>query len=200
MDATTITSEILSKVAAAERKITKSTSDLVAGGPTAMAQKHSGENIDSKVLHDITEGEKHVTHQARPIAGGPTAVVQSHMAKVCVLPEARKCSSNASLQSQTNTTRSEEHHSAIVNPDTLSKITEAEKKITHSTADVVAGGPTAMAQRHTGESIAEALHDITEGEKSITHTKQPIAGGPTAVAMSELAKARQEIAKKQTAI
>jgi len=46
-----------------------------------MAQKHVGEAINSEVLHDITEGEKKVTHQARPVAGGPTAVAQSEVAK-----------------------------------------------------------------------------------------------------------------------
>lgn len=47
-----------------------------------MAQKHAGEDLRGQnVLHDITEGEKKVTHQPRPVAGGPTAVAQSEIAK-----------------------------------------------------------------------------------------------------------------------
>lgn len=60
-----------------EKKITHEAVDVVAGGPTAMAQKHVGEKIDGKILHDMTEGEKKVTGEKRPVAGGPTAVVQS---------------------------------------------------------------------------------------------------------------------------
>lgn len=51
------------------------------GGPTAQAQKHAGEPINSQTLHDITEGEKTITHQANAIKGGPTAVAQSELSK-----------------------------------------------------------------------------------------------------------------------
>lgn len=71
----------------------QSSTEVVADGPTAMAQKHAGEAITSQVLHDITEGEKNVTHQARPIASGPTAVAQSELAKSQQKPSV-DCDSN----------------------------------------------------------------------------------------------------------
>lgn len=40
-----------------------------------MAQKHVGEEISSKMLHGIAEGEKKVTGEVCPVAGSPTAVV-----------------------------------------------------------------------------------------------------------------------------
>jgi hypothetical protein len=52
----------------------------VKGGPTAQAQKHVGENINSDNLHDITEGEKKITGGER-VKGGPTATAQSELGK-----------------------------------------------------------------------------------------------------------------------
>lgn len=73
--------------------------------------------------------------------------------------------------------------------DTVSNITSAEKNITGQD-DPVQGGPTAQAQKHTGEQInSQVLHDITEGEKKITE-EAPIKGGPTATAQSELGQSR----------
>lgn len=46
-----------------------------------MAQKHVGEEVGSKVLHDIAEGEKKVTGEVCPVAGGPTAIVQGELSK-----------------------------------------------------------------------------------------------------------------------
>lgn len=72
--------------------------------------------------------------------------------------------------------------------DIISKITEAEKKITHQD-DPVADGPTAMAQKHIEDTIdSKVLRDITTGEKNITHEARPIARGPTAVVQSHLSK------------
>jgi hypothetical protein len=78
----------------------------------------------------------------------------------------------------------------VLDRETISKITEKEKKITGQD-DPVRGGPTAQAQKHTGEPITgQALHDITEGEKKITGGER-VKGGPTSTAQSELAKSRQ---------
>lgn len=72
--------------------------------------------------------------------------------------------------------------------ETISKITEAEKKITHQDAPVV-DGPTVVAQKHSEEKInSKVLHDITVGEKEITHQARPVTGGPTAVVQSHLSK------------
>lgn len=46
------------------------------GGPTAQAQQHSNEPINSKNLHDITEGEKKVTGGER-VAGGPRPLLRA---------------------------------------------------------------------------------------------------------------------------
>lgn len=70
----------------------------------------------------------------------------------------------------------------------VSKITEAEKIITHQDGPV-ADGPTAMAQKHLEDAIdRKLLRDITTGEKNITHEARPIAGGPTAIVQSHLTK------------
>lgn len=74
MDSTTISS-----VTGAEKELTGQ-DDPVKGGPTAQAQKHAGEPINSRTLHDITEGEKKVTGDA-PVKGGPTATAQSELGK-----------------------------------------------------------------------------------------------------------------------
>lgn len=85
----------------------------------------------------------------------------------------------------------QEHHDGKVNAEIISKITAAEKSITHEAANVVAGGPTAMAQKHFGQKIdGKVLQDIAEGENKITGENCPIAGGPTAVVQSELSKSR----------
>lgn len=85
----------------------------------------------------------------------------------------------------------QEHHDGKLDAETISKITAAEKKITHETANVVAGGPTAMAQKHAGQEInGKVLKDIAEGEIKITGDNCPVAGGPTAIAQSELSKSR----------
>lgn len=75
--------------------------------------------------------------------------------------------------------------------DTVSSVTNAEKGITGQ-EDPVEGGPTAQAQKHTGEPInSQVLHDITEGEKKITDNA-PVKGGPTAAAQSELGKSHNQ--------
>lgn len=81
---------------------------------------------------------------------------------------------------------------ATLAPEVISKITDAEKKITHRD-NPVADGPTAKAQKHAGEKIdSEVLHDITEGQKHVTKSNCPVAGGPTAIVQSHLAKVREE--------
>ncbi len=83
----------------------------------------------------------------------------------------------------------QENHSGVLDSSTLSKITDAEKKITGDDQPA-RRGPTARAQQHTAEPItSEALHDITEGEKKVTGGDR-VKGGPTSTAQSELGKSR----------
>lgn len=72
-------SSTISSVTDAEKRLTGD-DDPVRGGPTAQAQKHAGETINSRTLHDITEGEKKVAGDA-PVKGGPTAAAQSQLGK-----------------------------------------------------------------------------------------------------------------------
>jgi len=96
---------------------------------------------------------------------------------------------------------------ATLNDEVISKISAAEQQITHQ-CDCTDDGPTAMTHNHAGEGLnaQNVLHDITEGEKNITYKAsdtiaqcrnetdpavrqaRPIAGGPTAIAQSTLAK------------
>ncbi|KAI1629886.1 hypothetical protein EDD37DRAFT_74002 [Exophiala viscosa] len=72
--------DTISNIRKAESEIT-GLNQPAKGGPTAQAQKHTGEPITSQVLHDITEGEKSVSGQAQAISGGPTAQAQHDLAK-----------------------------------------------------------------------------------------------------------------------
>lgn len=75
---------------------------------------------------------------------------------------------------------------ANLNSENISKITDAEKKITGQD-NPVKGGPTSASQAHAGEPInSDTLHDITEGEKRITGKDGPIKGGPTAKIQAQL--------------
>lgn len=77
---------------------------------------------------------------------------------------------------------------ANLNSENISKITEAEKRITGSD-EPAQGGPTAQAQKHAGQPLnRQTIHDITEGEKVITGSDEPMKGGPTAAAQSILTK------------
>ena len=71
--------QTISNIIRKEKEITGKDAP-VRGGPTARAQQHAGEQINSEVLHDITEGEKKITGGER-IKGGPTSVAQSELAK-----------------------------------------------------------------------------------------------------------------------
>ncbi|KAK6542889.1 hypothetical protein TWF694_006828 [Orbilia ellipsospora] len=78
----------IAKIHAAEQKFTEDLETLgvtpvgaVVDGPTVAAQRHAGERIDGRVLHDITEGEKHLTGLNRPVKGGPSSVAQSIVGK-----------------------------------------------------------------------------------------------------------------------
>ncbi|KIY02148.1 uncharacterized protein Z520_02286 [Fonsecaea multimorphosa CBS 102226] len=169
-----LNSDNISRITAAEKEITGS-DKVVKGGPTAQAQSHAGETINSQTLHDITEGEKKITSGER-IKGGPTATAQS------ILAQERNGTSDTSAN--------EQNPSGTLDSNTISKITAAEKGITGST-NPVRDGPTAQAQKHANEPINhDTLHDITEGEKKITGNPRPIAGGPTATAQSELTNSR----------
>lgn len=75
---------------------------------------------------------------------------------------------------------------ATIDPDFISRITAAEKKLTGQD-EPVPGGPTAQAQRHASQPLTrDVIHDITTGERNITHKDGPISGGPTAIAQSIL--------------
>lgn len=95
-----LTSQVIHEITEAEKAITGSERPTK-GGPTAVAQsiltteggagantnsnsnasnasqQHTGK-LDSSTLHEITEAEKNLTGQERPIKGGPTAKAQQH--------------------------------------------------------------------------------------------------------------------------
>ncbi|OAP56132.1 hypothetical protein AYL99_09311 [Fonsecaea erecta] len=87
-----LNSDTISPITAAEEEITGSDS-VVKGGPTAQAQSHVGESINSQTLHDITEGEKRLTSGER-MRSGPTATAQS------ILVQERNETSPASANEQ----------------------------------------------------------------------------------------------------
>lgn len=95
----------------------------------------------------------------------------------------------ANIVQQSNITARNDTHTGTLDSSTISKITDAEKKITGQD-EPIKGGPTAQAQSRSGEPItSEALHDITEGEKKVTGGER-VKGGPTSTAQSELAQSR----------
>lgn len=144
-----------------------------------MAQKHVGQELNSQVLHDITEGEKTISGLSTPIKNGPTSIAQS------ILVNTR-----GGAAVETDLGASTDKPSGMLDKETISHITAKEKEITRQD-DPVRRGPTARAQQHAGEPISsEALHDITEGEKKITGGER-VKGGPTSQAQSELARSRQ---------
>ena len=190
-------SSTISQITEKEKEITGQVNP-VKGGPTAQAQKHVGEQLNSQNIADITKGEKKITGQDQPVKDGPTSAVQS------MLSQSQSQGQNASAgssSSSTSTVNSAANASASTGPSgstssasgvldsaTISKITDAEKKITGSDGPVK-GGPTAQAQKHAGEPISsEALSDITAGEKDVAGER--LKGGPTSVAQSELGKSR----------
>ena len=94
-----LTSQIISEITDAENTITGSVQPTKSG-PTSIAQsaltnngvtrnnnnnsntssnsaQHTGK-LDSSTLHSITEAEKEITGQNRPVQGGPTAKAQQH--------------------------------------------------------------------------------------------------------------------------
>lgn len=81
-----------------------------------------------------------------------------------------------------------------VQSETISDITQREKELTGQ-PDPAKGGPTAQAQRHVHDKIADGsvVSDIAKGEEAITHNGAPVAGGPAAAAQSQAAQARNEV-------
>ncbi|RYP09873.1 hypothetical protein DL764_001007 [Monosporascus ibericus] len=158
----------ISNITSKEKQITGEARP-VKDGPTAQAQKHTGQRITDSTVSAIADGENTITHEDVRRPDGPTAFVESL----------------ASGQEAPATTV---QHTGKLDDSTISAIAEAEKRITGQD-DLVDGGPTVQAQKHAGEPINRAsLHDITEGEKTITHEVSAVKGGPTAVAQSELSK------------
>lgn len=181
---TTIDSNLLSQITAAEKTLTNKDGPIP-NGPTARAQKHVGQQLTSQIISEITDAEKAITGSEGPTQGGPTSIVQSLLTNQGVTGSSNQGSTNNS-----NNNATAEQHDGTLNSTTLHKITEAEKEITGQQRPVK-GGPTARAQQHAKEPItSEALHDITEGEKEITGGER-VKGGPTSQAQSELAKGRQ---------
>ncbi|CBY00649.1 hypothetical protein IAQ61_011561 [Plenodomus lingam] len=194
-----VDSNFISQITAAEKALTNS-DEPVKGGPTAKAQSHVGQELSAAIVSDITAGEKVITNSDEPVQGGPTSVAQSalvggHVRDVGgekntsnsskILSDLSQNSSAASA----NANSSAGEHTGKLDSSTLSKITDAEKKLTGQDG-AVQGGPTAQAQKHANEPItSQALHDITEGEKKITGGER-VKGGPTSTAQSELARSR----------
>ncbi len=171
-----VDSNFVSQITAAEKKLTNS-DEPIKGGPTAQAQSHVGQELDAQVIHDITVGEKVITNSDEPVKGGPTSIAQSIFT-----------SSNSSASSGQGKGNDSES-SGVLDSNTISKINEAEKKLSDRDGPIP-DGPTAKAQQHSGEPItSQSLHDITEGEKKITGG-QRVKGGPTSTAQSELGKSR----------
>ncbi|KAF2449808.1 hypothetical protein P171DRAFT_427958 [Karstenula rhodostoma CBS 690.94] len=185
--AATVDSDFISRITAAEKKLTKQ-DEPITGGPTAQAQRHAGQPLTRDVIHDITMGERKITQSDGPVSGGPTSIAQS----ILVATGSTRGSSALGSSNASNASGSTKGNSGpgVLDSETISKITEKEKQITGEDGPV-RRGPTAQAQKHVGEPItSEALHDITEGEKNITGGERG-KGGPTSTAQSELAKSRQ---------
>lgn len=71
----TLDGPTISNIAKKEKEITGKPRP-VKGGPTAQAQKHSGEPITGETVAAVADGEKKVTGGSGPRAGGPAAWVQ----------------------------------------------------------------------------------------------------------------------------
>ncbi len=80
--ASKVDSDMMSKMAEKEKKITGE-DNPVKGGPTAQAQKHANQPLNSEVIHDITKGEEKITGNPNPMQAGPTSTAQSILTKVC---------------------------------------------------------------------------------------------------------------------
>ncbi|KAH9883446.1 hypothetical protein F4778DRAFT_788590 [Xylariomycetidae sp. FL2044] len=152
--------------------------------------KMTTRNLNSNTISNITEKEKEITGNARPVKGGPTAQAQKHAGEPVSANAISDITEAAYVQSiATNAAGGNGPHTGKLDSSTISSITAAEKELTSEDAPV-AGGPTAQAQKHAGEPInSDNLHDITEGEKVITGGER-VKGRPTATAQSELGKSR----------
>jgi hypothetical protein len=181
-----VDSNFLSQITAAEKTITNQ-DEPAKGGPTAMAQKHVGQELNSQIVSDITLGERTITGRDGPVQNGPTSVAQSILTGSGSTSNAISTSTSNNNSNSNNTSNAQ--HNGRLDSNTISKITEKEKEITGADGPTP-GGPTAQAQKHANETItSEALHDITEGEKKITGGER-VKGGPTSAAQSELGKSR----------
>lgn len=77
----------------------------------------------------------------------------------------------------------------VVDADTISLITEKEKKLTGKDKPVP-GGPAAHIQKHAGEDLtSEVIREIAWAERKVTGGKL-IKGGPTATAQTIAAKVK----------
>ena len=82
--ATKVDPGLMSKMTEEEKKITGQ-GNPVKGGPTAQAQKHANQPLNSEVIHDITKGEEKVTGNPNPMQGGPTSTAQSNVGVTGIL-------------------------------------------------------------------------------------------------------------------
>ncbi|KAK5045182.1 hypothetical protein LTR84_009515 [Exophiala bonariae] len=182
--AATLNSDTISKITEKEKEIS-GRDGPVRGGPTAKAQSHVGQQIDSKTIRAINEGEQKITGR-ETLKSGPTAEAQSMATRN---DQTTSTATNSNVNTTSRNRNATSNHSGILDSSTIAQIHEAESEITGS-ADPVSGGPTAQAQRHANEAInSDNLHDITEGEKIITGGER-VKGGPTSTAQSELGKSR----------
>lgn len=183
---TILDSATISKITEKEKEITGQDGP-VKGGPTTFAQKHVGEQLNAQNIAEITKGEKKITAEDQPVKDGPTSVAQRAVSGNRTT--GGNTSASVASNSQAANARNSNTASGVLNSATISKITDAEKKITGQDQPIT-GGPTSAAQRHAGEEItSEALKDITAGEKKIADGER-VKGGPTSTAQSELGRSR----------
>lgn len=76
----TVDSQFIHDVTEKENELTGQP-EPVKGGPTAQAQKHTGQKLDGDAVSGITKGETKITQQGGPVAGGPAALAESEAAK-----------------------------------------------------------------------------------------------------------------------
>jgi hypothetical protein len=74
-------SDLISKMTEGEKKITGQVNP-VKGGPTAQAQKHANQPLNSEVIRDVRKGEEKITGNPNPTEGGPTSATQSILTNV----------------------------------------------------------------------------------------------------------------------
>ncbi|KAI5867863.1 hypothetical protein GGS23DRAFT_550428 [Durotheca rogersii] len=158
----TVDSNILSKIAAREKRLAGEDGPTK-DGPPAQAQKHAGENITGRIVSDIAQGENRATRGDVPIQGGPGALIQRLASpKVNPVPA----------------------HTARLGSHLISATTVAGERLTGQSRPVK-GGLTAQAQRHAGEQVPRRnSHAITNDQQQVTGD-DAVKRDPAATVQSE---------------